>query len=443
MESLNKKSGEMNKLTHEKVSRLAREEWLDILDGGHELYQQSNKLDEDNGNCFEIEHPLWRDVSAPYRSIIRSFLVHFHNQILQTHNGLRQSQTNPPFDFTGGSVGNFFFAGARTFFGSLPAAIFLFSKVAGIPSGSRVIPAVLSGERLVLGAELKDGTRIRGQYKISHPKPNNLPGQQHKPNRRERSDSGGSLSRHHQVVKKSSLDSKDAIDSLHPSPVSRVAFLLHDPTWRSAEKTESASIQQWSDRHEISPEANPLVLDAISNANCIVYGCGSLFTSVLPSLVLAGVGSAISCQRVPKVLLLNGWHDFETSWAESSDSNVGERIVKRMDASSFVKAVVDALNQGGVHLDDNHSTCRPIPLVTDYITHLFYPVGTEINIDEQSLADLSMAQEHQSEEPYIQLQGIKSIPADKCSEGTRSGGQSHHCVFDPGALVDALLDLAS
>ncbi len=95
--------------------------------------------------------------------IIRAFLVHFHNEVFQKHNGIRQSQSHPPFDFTGGSVGNYFFAGARTFFGSLPAAIFLFSKVAGIPSGSHVIPAVLSEERLVLGAELRDGTRIRGQ----------------------------------------------------------------------------------------------------------------------------------------------------------------------------------------------------------------------------------------------------------------------------------------
>lgn len=71
-------------------------------------------------------------------------------------------------------MGNFFFAGARTFFGSLPAAIFLFSKVAGIPSGSRVLPAVLSEERLVLGAVLKDGTRLRGQYEISHPSPRQL-----------------------------------------------------------------------------------------------------------------------------------------------------------------------------------------------------------------------------------------------------------------------------
>mmetsp|Transcript_33837 Transcript_33837/g.59394 ORF Transcript_33837/g.59394 Transcript_33837/m.59394 type:complete len:781 (+) Transcript_33837:74-2416(+) len=470
MQSLDKKVGDDNNevTTHEMVSRMAREEWLDILDGGHESYQQSNNIDEDN-NQQNYEHPLWKDVSAPYRSIIRSFLVHFQNQVLLTHNGIRQSQSNPPFDFTGGSVGNFFFAGARTFFGSLQATIFLFSKVAGIPSGSRVIPAVLSQERLVLGAVLKDGTRIRGQYQISHPHPK-LPsvGQQDEPkpqssalrstNQRERSGSGSSISRHRQVVK-SSLDSKEAIASLHPSPISTLHYLLHDPTWRrrnnapvkhEASSSSATPEQQWSDRHEISNlEPNPLVLDAISNANCIVYGCGSLYTSVLPSLVLEGVGGAISERNVPKVLLLNGWHDSETSWAESSGSDDdGDRTLKRMDATSFVKAVVDALYHTGsdVHRGDDVNSdvgdSSPTPLVTDYITHILYPIGTEIEINEQSLAE-SCNSRRQQQRIELQVRGIESIPADTCSEGSRSGGLAHHRVFDPRALVDALLDLAN
>ncbi|EJK52913.1 hypothetical protein THAOC_27759, partial [Thalassiosira oceanica] len=101
---------------------------------------------------------------------------------------------------------------------------------------------------------------------------------------------------------------------------------------------------------------------ALSNANCIVFGCGSLFTSVLPSLVLDGVGEAVARARsVPKVLLLNGWHDRETCWSET-DTRSGELVVKRMDATDFVKAIVDALDQGNG---------RQIPLVTDYITHIF------------------------------------------------------------------------
>lgn len=47
-------------------------------------------------------------ISEAYRHIIRAFLVHFHAAVLR--------QPTKRFDFRGGSVGNFFFAGARTFF---------------------------------------------------------------------------------------------------------------------------------------------------------------------------------------------------------------------------------------------------------------------------------------------------------------------------------------
>jgi len=550
MESFKQKGVDCEDFTPDMVSRMAREEWLDLLDGGHEPYKDSYYLMEeetdDNSEDDSIhrndvgahEHPLWQGVSAPYRSIIRSFLVHFHTQVLQTHNGFRHSVAHPPFDFTGGSVGNFFFAGARNFFGSLPAAIFLFSKVAGIPSGSRVIPAVQTEERLVLGAILKDGTRIRGQYKISHPQPKS-PQTMQQPStsqtkaklqsssrnddaatsQRERS--GSTSSGRHRAVVKTGIDSQEAISSLHPAPMSRVTYLLHDPTWRRQENTtpkrqtstDSESHSQtdapkskleWSDRHEIFPEPNPLVLDAISNANCIVYGCGSLFTSVLPSLVLEGVGQAIAelddtveCfrgndSRIPKVLLLNGWHDCETTWIQKSASGNGDLKVKRMDATMFVKAIVDALDQGCIRaglftdldigsegfvankntsVQDSHGSERDanhfdkeeggfgskvIPSVTDYITHIVYPIGTEIEIDEQSLYEVCLSRERVREKllrpsgtterknaDRITVVGVRSIPANICSDGRRSGGQSHLRVFDPRALVDSLLNLAN
>ena len=346
--------------------------------------------------------------------------MHFHTQVLQRHNGIRQSQSQPAFNFRGGSIGNFFFAGARIFFGSLPAAIFLFSKVAGIPSGSRVVPVVLTEDRLVLGAELKDGTRIRGQFNISHPRP-------------EQSKDTPESNEHRQVIKKSSSE----VASLHSSPIQRISYLLNDPTWRKNNQQHTQSLdgstiqqqQQWSSRNEITPEPNPQVLDAISNANCIVYGCGSLFTSVLPSLVLDGVGSAISSRYVYKVLLLNGWHDCETSWVESNDEDCTKQVVKQMNATSIAQAVINALNQDGDHSNNNDEEGSTI--TTDYITHIFYPIGTEIDINEQSLLKLG-----------IEVRGIESIPANTCSEGSRSGGQSHNVVYDTKCLVDALLSLA-
>lgn len=44
-------------------------------------------------------------------------------------------------------AGNFFFAGARTFFRSLESAIFLFSRVARIPEGSIVSWYIYSSSR--------------------------------------------------------------------------------------------------------------------------------------------------------------------------------------------------------------------------------------------------------------------------------------------------------
>ena len=61
MQSLEERDLSENGVTNESVSRMAREEWLDILDGG--IYQE---YQDDRQN---YEHPLWKDVSSPYRSV--------------------------------------------------------------------------------------------------------------------------------------------------------------------------------------------------------------------------------------------------------------------------------------------------------------------------------------------------------------------------------------
>src|SRR5204862_5755050 len=44
---------------------------------------------------------------------------------------------------------------------------------------------------------------------------------------------------------------------------------------------------------EIRPAANPAVTSAISESQGIIYSIGSLYTSIVPSLILRGVGEAI------------------------------------------------------------------------------------------------------------------------------------------------------
>jgi 2-phospho-L-lactate transferase/gluconeogenesis factor (CofD/UPF0052 family) len=64
----------------------------------------------------------------------------------------------------------------------------------------------------------------------------------------------------------------------------------------------------------------------------VIYGQGSLYTSVIPCLVLPGVGEAISSLHHGghKILILNGSLDRETS---------------NMTAIDFVMAITNALNR--------------------------------------------------------------------------------------------------
>ncbi|XP_011045918.1 PREDICTED: uncharacterized protein LOC105140688 isoform X5 [Populus euphratica] len=195
------------------------------------------------------EHSLWKGVSKPYSETIRAFLVYFQNEILR--------RPNESFCFSNGSIGNFFFAGARIFFQSLDAAIFLFSRVSDIPAESLVLPVISTNDRLTLGCELWDGTIIRGQNEISHP-------------------TSGTM----QPIDKGC----SSVPAL-PSRIKRVFYM---------------SNEGGNSLHEVFPMVNASVLDRLSNVDCIVYAMGSLFTSVCPSLVLRGIGEIISSRNCPK-----------------------------------------------------------------------------------------------------------------------------------------------
>lgn len=70
--------------------------------------------------------------------------------------------------------------------------------------------------------------------------------------------------------------------------------------------------------HEIKIPANPRVIDSLNEASCLIYSIGSLFTSIVPSLVLRDVGEAVSNPLIrTKILILNGTTDRETGPSSS------------------------------------------------------------------------------------------------------------------------------
>ncbi|XP_052291432.1 uncharacterized protein YNL011C isoform X3 [Citrus sinensis] len=263
---------------------------------GHRLPLHPQQAKSEWYNIVEGEHSLWKGVSKPYRETIRAFLSYFQNEILR--------RPNESFCFSNGSIGNFFFAGARVFFQSLDAAIFLFSRVSDIPSESQVLPVISTNDRLTLGCELRDGTVIRGQNEISHP-------------------TNGSM----EPVKKE----RSAVPAL-PSRIKRVFYMSSEGS-NLLHEVIAVVLFYWFSyltQQMVFPTANSAVLDQLNAVDCIIYAMGSLFTSICPSLVLLGIGEIISSRSCPKVLLLNGSEDRETSG---------------FSASCFVTAITDALNR--------------------------------------------------------------------------------------------------
>lgn len=110
----------------------------------------------------------------------------------------------------------------------------------------------------------------------------------------------------------------------------------------------------------------------------IVYGIGSLYTSICCSLILMNMGESIASNKhALKVLLLNGSHDRETSKCKSNRG--------KMDAFDIAIAIVNSLNR-------RHCNHRMFlrHLLTDYVTTILYPAGTSIYIDREKLEKCGM-----------------------------------------------------
>lgn len=86
---------------------------------------------------------------------------------------------------------------------------------------------------------------------------------------------------------------------------------------------------------EMSPPANPRVIEAIRDSQAIIYSIGSLYTSIIPSVVLRGVGEAIRAAPARhKILILNGSLDREVGPSDDP-----------LTAFDFVEAIVRAGEQ--------------------------------------------------------------------------------------------------
>ncbi|KAF1943797.1 UPF0052-domain-containing protein [Clathrospora elynae] len=298
----------------------ARQEWLQIV---------------------EAEHALWTNISTAKKELVRSMLNVVAFEIV------KRRRPSSSFDFSGASIGNLFLTGARLFTGSFESAIYLLSSICSVPSHTSVLPAINTNFTHHISVNLANGIEITGQNSISHPSistalesgvtPSEVDETEHH-DRIEDANLPGSLP----TLRKQYITFSKADEEELPARIDRLWYI--NPYGQ-----------------EIRIAANPMVLNALNDAQAIIYSIGSLYTSIVPSLVLKGVGEAISNPAIRyKILILNSTIDRETGPSSNPYS-----------ALDFVAAIAKAGEESkGIAGTPAKSKYR------SYVTHLIHLQGS-------------------------------------------------------------------
>jgi hypothetical protein len=179
---------------------------------------------------------------------------------------------------------------------------------------------------------------------------------------------------------------------------------LHSPVRRIFYLSAEGDRQE----HEVAPSPNPRLLSEIRSADAVIYGMGSLYTSLCPSLILRGVGEAVASRKCPKILILNGGTDRETS---SCQAHSGP-----MTASDVVLAITDALNRRGA----SSKSGRLGNDASQYVSAVIVPQGGSIVVDESALIELGVTT-------------VVRVAAVETADGA--------ALYDPDALVSAISNI--
>lgn len=306
----------------------------------------------------EGTHDLWKGIEPQCKEMVRSFLIHVHMELLKKS---RNPSSN--FSFELASMGNLLLTGVRLFVGSLDSAIELILRITRVDPGVKVVPCLNTNYTYHISASLYNGDIITGQSQISHPQDSGEPvlGSTISVNYYEEQQLQSHLQRH--------MAQDEDIPYQHPDLlISQLKFSkeVRQPLKSPIERI--FYINQYGE--EIRPKANSRTLNIMGQSSMIIYSIGSLMTSIIPVLILQGVGYAVKQNRTcKKVLLLNGNSDRETFG---------------MTAVDFIHAVHKALRY-------SFNVDGPLLLTySDVLTHLVYMEDCEIVVDVAKIQDMGI-----------------------------------------------------
>ncbi|KAF3093917.1 hypothetical protein TWF102_007741 [Orbilia oligospora] len=376
----------------------------------------------------EGTHQNWDGIPSEKKELLRSFFILVAGEIT------KRTRPTSTFNFQLASLGNLFITGCRLFFGSLESAIFLFRSICGVPEYTHVIPALNSNFSHHIAAGLADDTVIAGQNQISHP--SEEPASSNHPVQMTGNQAllevTAQLKNSSIIPRSPSGPTFGSTTPLNPGYSTPVTY-LHDhdevedanlpgslPALRRGNivftKEEEAELPARIQRvwyinpygQEIRPPANPKSLAAIRNAETLVYSIGSLYTSIIPCLILRGMGEAIATSCKHKVLILNG----------SFDREIGPGTT--FTALDFIKAIVSACTEsrGIIAGEPGFEQMTAEAEYKKYVTHVLYLEGDDV--------------------PKVDTAKFKSLGIECWRIAGKKNEKGRGCLFEMSGLGQAL-----
>lgn len=217
--------------------------------------------------------------------------------------------------------------------------------ICSIPPWVSVLPAINSNFTHHISAGLRDGSTIAGQVAISHPSaPTALPD--------DTAEAPALTAADHDRIEDANLPG-----SLPALRRPNLAFSKEDEEDLPARIERLWYINPYG--HEIAPTVNPQVVEALTASDTVIYSIGSLYTSIVPSLVLRRVGQAIGDGGIKRrVLILNSKLDRETGPR-------ADPMTARDFVAAIARACVESWNPELVGERDEI-------VLRQYVTHLIY-----------------------------------------------------------------------
>ncbi|KAK4697271.1 hypothetical protein P7C70_g8238, partial [Phenoliferia sp. Uapishka_3] len=242
----------------------------------------------------EGRHKLWKGIPTDRKECIRAFLIHFESAVLK--------KAQRGFNWKRASVGNIFLTGASMYLGSENDEIIVGQSEISHPSGSNATHQFSTPSRPTTPLPTTSSFNLfpppSPAYNSRAPTPALFEGPilGDEETHSDYQGSGSEEEEEREGRNGNVVFDKDngEVEGLR----ARIRRIFYINAYGS----------------ETFPRANPLFLDSLATSSCLVYSCGSLYTSIIPCLALRGVGYAI--QSSPslrhKILLLNGTRDRET-----------------------------------------------------------------------------------------------------------------------------------